>query len=272
VPPSVRWSLVGLAAAPAVIAGYWALAFVAQRPMLFPAPRVSRGDPPADAQRLWLETGFGRVEAWFLPGLGGAGRRPLLLFTHGNAELIDDWAREFAEARRAGVGVLLVEYPGYGRSEGRPSEASIAAAVLAAYDWAAGQPSVDPGRIVAHGRSLGGGAACILASRRPVAALVLESTFTGVAPMARRLGVPRFLVRDRFDNLAVVRTLAGPILVIHGDHDTVIPTIHGERLASAARRATLRLVPCGHNDCPSSWPLVRDFLRASNLLPLSTPP
>ena len=253
----------------AVVAGYWILLFFTQRSLLFPAP-MAAGAParPDDAEQVWLATVAGRTEAWFLPATSAAAAPcPLLVFTHGNGELIDFWPEEFDEPRRWGAAVLLVEYPGYGRSPGRPSEATITQAALAAYDWARARPDVDPGRIVAYGRSVGGGAACQLAARRPVAALILESTFTSVRSFARRFGAPGFLVRDPFDNLAVVREYRGPMLLLHGSRDDIIVPGHSQALAAAARHAELHLLPCGHNDCPREWPLIHAFLDRHGLLP-----
>ncbi len=119
-------------------------------------------------------------------------------------------------------------------------------------------------RIVAYGRSLGGGAACALAREREVAALILESAFTSVSAIAQRLGVPRPLVRDRYDNLTTVASLDIPVLVVHGERDTIIPVSHGEELARAAGVELVRL-PCGHNDCPRPWGEIREFLRANGL-------
>jgi fermentation-respiration switch protein FrsA (DUF1100 family) len=190
---------------------------------------------------------------------------PVLVFAHGNAELIDSWAEAFDEPRRWGLGCLLVEYPGYGRSGGSPSEASIAQAMTGAYDVATGLPGVDPTRIVAYGRSLGGGAACALARRRPVAALVLESTFTSVRSfLPSRL--PGFLVRDPFDNLSVVRSYPGPLLIVHGTRDELIPATHALELHRAAPRSELVLEPCGHNDCSRPWTVLRSFLARSRVL------
>jgi len=264
--------VVGLVAA-GLLAGYWILLFLAQRALLFPAPAVA-GAParPADAEQVWLAGAAGPTEAWFLPATTpSAGPRPLLVFTHGNGELIDFWPEAFDEPRRWGAAVLLVEYPGYGRSPGEASEASITASVLAAYDWARARPEVDAGRIVAYGRSVGGGPACQLAARRPVAALVLESAFTSVRAFARGFGAPAFLVRDPFDNLAVVREYRGPLLLLHGSRDDIIPPGHSRALAAAARQAELHLLPCGHNDCPREWPLVRAFLERHGLLPAARP-
>jgi hypothetical protein len=192
------------------------------------------------------------VEAWFIPPLGPT-PAPALVFTPGNGELIDDWVTDLADFAERGLGVMLVEYPGYGRSGGRPTAETVVHATRAAYDALAGRPGIDPARIVAHGRSLGGGPAALLSLERPLAALVLESTFTGLAPFTRRWLVPSFLLRDRFDVLGAVRAFPGPVLVLHGRRDGIIPFSHGERLAAANSRAILHPWDCAHNDCPPSW-------------------
>jgi fermentation-respiration switch protein FrsA (DUF1100 family) len=262
-----------LALAALVLGGVLAgAAFVwsGQRRLLFPARRA--GDAAAElaaagAESVWLEAGGVRSEAWYLPARVGSGPRPLLIYTHGNGELIDDWGGEFDLPREWGVNVLLVEYPGYGRSGGSPSQRSITAAMVAAYDWAIARPEVDPKRIVAYGRSLGGGAACALARQRHVDALVLESTFTSVRSLAARLGVPGFMVLDPFDNLAFLREFDGPILLVHGTRDAVVPVDEARALHAAASRSELELLTCGHNDCPRPWPRVREFLAAHALVP-----
>lgn len=253
----------------ALLAGYWSLLFLTQRALLFPAPGRTGADVrPVDAEQVWLATASGRIESWFLPpSLSAAAPGSLIIFTHGNGELIDFWPPAFDEPRRWGVAVLLVEYPGYGRSPGHPSETTIRQGVLAAFDWARARPGIDPSRIVAYGRSVGGGAACQLAARRPLAALILESTFTSVRSLARGFGAPGFLVRDPFDNLAVVRQYRGPLLLLHGSHDDIIAPGHGRALAAAAHQAELHLLPCGHNDCPQAWPLIHAFLERHGILP-----
>ena len=251
-----------------VIAGYWTFLFIIQRSLAFPAPSLAAAPPrPADARLVWLESPAGRTEAWYLPALSPPTRpAPLLLFAHGNAELINDWPAEFTEPRTWGLAVLLVEYPGYGQSGGAPSSRTIQAAFEAAFDWAASQPELDARRILLYGRSLGGGAVAALSTSRPAAALVLESTFTNTTAFAAGLGAPRFLVRDRFDNLRAVSTFRGPRLILHGDHDEVVPTKHGRQLA-AAGGVRLHLMPCGHNDCPRPWVVLRSFLQEAGLLP-----
>ncbi len=249
------------------LALYLAFVFTMQRRLMYPRPpvppfSVAEGVEGLEVLRLGPDE---NVEAWYLPPLAGSGPTAALIFTHGNGELIDYWAEEFQVVGEWGVAVLLVEYPGYGRSGGSPSQESITRTMLAAYDALVARPEIDPARIVAYGRSLGGGAACALARQRQVAALILESTFTGVRPLARRAGVPGWLVLDPFDNLATVSEFEGPILVIHGDRDRIVPADNGRRLHEAASNSELHLLPCGHNDCPRPWARVERFLEESGL-------
>ena len=251
------------AAAVALLAAavYFGAVLGLQRPVTYPRPPRPPAPPalPAGAQQVWL--GPDRDwEAWLLQPVAGTTRpAPLIIYTHGNGELIDHWVAPFAAMTDAGFAVLLVEYPGYGRSGGRPSRASITAAIVAAFDFASALPEIDARRVVAYGRSLGGAAVCELAAARPVAALVLQSTFTSMADLMPWF-VPRALLLDRFDNLAVITAGAPPALVMHGVRDRVIPFSHGERLARAAGTEPVPL-NCGHNDCPRQWPLILGFLR-----------
>ena len=263
VPVHARRSRLAYAAAVALLAAavYFGAVLGLQRPVTYPRPPRPPAPPalPAGAQPVWL--GPDRDwEAWLLqPAAGTARPAPLVIYTHGNGELIDHWVAPFAAMTDAGFAVLLVEYPGYGRSGGRPSRASIIAAIVAAFDFASALPEIDARRIVAYGRSLGGAAVCELAAARPVAALILESTFTSMADLMPWF-VPRALLLDPFDSLAVIAAGAPPALVMHGVRDRVIPFAHAERLAHAAGTEPVPL-PCGHNGCPRQWPLILDFLR-----------
>jgi pimeloyl-ACP methyl ester carboxylesterase len=183
-----------------------------------------------------------------------------VIHAHGNGELIDVQTQSVAALRAAGIAVLLVEYPGYGRSTGSPSEATVTAAFVAAYDWAMRDARVDAMRIIGYGRSLGGGAIAQLAARRPLAALILESTFINLAEVVRDAGVPDWLVVNRFDTRAVLAVYPKPVLVLHGTRDGTFPIAHAHSLHAASPHATLRIETCGHNDCPSQWELVLSFL------------
>jgi len=260
------------------VLGYLGLAFAVQRSVLFPRPpRPDRAaaDGRMDVDVVWL--GPERlVEAWYLApaGIDGTRPAPVIVFTHGNGELIDYWLDEFEAMRALGLGVLLVEYPGYGRSGGSPSENSIKQAMVDAYDYLVSRADVDPTRIVAYGRSVGGGAAGALVRERPVAALVLESSFTSVRRMARRHGLFGPLVRDPFDTIGAVAGFEGPVLIIHGSSDRLIPPAHGRALAAKARDGELVLLDCGHNDCPRPWREVLTFLERQKILetqPVASP-
>lgn len=245
--------------------------FLAQRKMVFigqsiAAPERPRVPPGAEVLALLLAGGE-TVEAWYLPAAGAAAESPgpALIFTHGNGELVDHWIGPFRLLAMQGVAVLLVEFPGYGRSGGRPGEGSITRAMVEGYDALATRPEIDEARIVAMGRSLGGGAAAALTRHRPVAALILKSSFTGLRGFARRYLAPSFLVRDVFDNVGAVTAFEGPVLVFHGRRDNVIPYAHGEALAAAAQNGRLVTWDCAHNDCPPDWEHFMDeivgFLR-----------
>lgn len=255
---------------------YCSFLFLVQRKILFP-----RGLIPAPSssevnisglEKLWIETKFERVEAWFLPPTSdiSAKQAPAVIFGHGNGELIDFWPQELKKFLQLGIGVLLVEYPGYGRSSGSPSQQSITRTFTAAYDRLVAREDVNAERIILFGRSLGGGAVCALAPNRPSAALILMSTFTSVNAFTARYLAPKFLVRDPFDNLSVVKDYPGPILIIHGRHDEVIPFSHGQNLHKVSKHSQMVVYDAGHNDCPPDWHVfwqdVESFLRGAGLL------
>lgn len=265
---------------------YAATLFLSQRRIMFPRHMVP-GPPetfrPGKMEVIWLDMDFGKVEAWYLPpepvnsssdpaGLNiqketdslnktdnaesvrrAAGKYPGMIFTHGNGELIDYWPIELVKFSQLGIGVLLVEYPGYGRSEGEPSQKTITKTLEKAYDWLALKQEIDSGNIIFFGSSIGGGAVCSLAKTRQASALILMSTFTSSGKLASRYMVPGFLLLDAFDNLSVVKNFEGPVVVIHGKHDTIIPYSHGQKLADAAKNGRFFSYDCGHNDCPPDW-------------------
>ena len=256
---------------------YCLFLFLVQRHLLFPRymlPDVNQIEYPArpDREILWLEGTFGKVETWLLKpeGMTRGKPVPLVIFAHGNAERIEYNLEEMAPFQQWGLAVLLVEFPGYGRSKGSPSQATITDAFVAAYDQVSKRADVDADNIILYGRSIGGGAICSLLNQRPAAAVILVSTFTSVRAFAPRYLVPPFLVRDPFNNLAVIKNYAGPLLLIHGKHDEIIPYSHSIKLRDAAPKARLISYDCGHNDCPPDWRAywqeIELFLRQAHLL------
>lgn len=255
--------------------GAWlALLYSQQRSMLFPGagmePAVRLG-PPNGAETAWFEADDARVEAWLLlaTSLSEEGNAPAIIFAHGNAEFIDELANDFGALREAGLHVLLVEYPGYGRSTGSPTQVNMTAVFTEAYDWLAARPDVKAEQIIGMGRSLGGGAIAALSRQRELAVIVLQSTFASVPAMARSFAVPTWLVRDPFDNESALRAYKRPVLLAHGRQDRIIPFRHGKQLAKVAG-AELLAWDCGHNDCPPDWEgyldRVIEFLREQDIL------
>ena len=260
---------------------YCCFFFLLQRQIIFPRYQITEFSSTEDKiygmEKIWLNTSSGKVEAWFMPPASrhDKGAYPAVIFAHGNAELIDFWPDEFKNFANLGVGVMLVEYPGYGRSEGSSSKKNINEAFLAAYDILVARKDVDPERIIIFGRSIGGGAACALASKRPSAALILKSTFISIRSMASKFFFPDFLVKDPFDNLTIVKSYSKPILIIHGKYDEIIPYSHGVALYKASKNGKMITYDCGHNDCPPNWKLfwrdIESFLKGAGIIGLNSP-
>jgi len=161
--------------------------------------------------------------------------------------------------------VLMPEYPGYGTAGGIRLKSPSRTPPLARTTGCTCSPT-------RHGthpclRTLtGGGAATRLATRRPVAGLVLESSFTSLRTFAGRFFAPGFLVRDPFDNLDELKRYKGPLLVLHGRQDQSPHCAHGEALAAAVSGAEFIPMACGHNDCDRPWPAVLSFLQRHQFL------
>jgi fermentation-respiration switch protein FrsA (DUF1100 family) len=210
-----------------------------------------------------------RIHAWWTAPAGWAPSRGAMLYCHGNAGNVSARGEHLAAWQEwMDTAVLIFDYPGYGRSGGRPSEAGCYAAADAAYDWLTASGRVAASRLIVLGRSLGAGVAVDLAHRRPVRALVLYSPFTSFPDLAQekcRWLPTRRLVRNRFDNLGKIAAVRAPIFIAHGTADTLVPVRHGERLHAAAPepKRFLPLAGLGHNGgfCEDFYLSLRAFLE-----------
>lgn len=232
-----------------------------ERRLLFRPALASRfweeAPPGLRAEDVWFPLDRGvRVHAWWCPTADWTPAQGAVLYCHGNAGNLSSRAASVRRwQERIGSGVLIFDYPGYGRSSGRPGEAGCYAAANACYDWLVHEKGVAPCDILLHGGSLGGAVAVELARRRPYRALVILGTFTSVPDMARALypWLPaRPFIRNRFETLAKIGSTAGRVFVAHGTADHFIPFGMAERLFAAAPepKRLFPLVGHDHNHAP----------------------
>lgn len=221
--------------------------------------------PPAGAEQIWLTAQDGsRVEGWlFLPS--SPQPAPAVLFIHGNSDYIES-KLEYADLYlESGYAVLLMEYRGYRRSTGTPTEAALREDAEAFYDVLASRREIDPARISVHGVSLGGAIAAEVAAARQAHSLILQSTFPSIRDLLATVYVPRFVVTDEFNTRAALDSFAGPVLILHGDRDEIVPERLARSLAGAEANRRL-VVLAGDHDLPHDWrafaEIVRDFLGA----------
>ncbi len=204
-----------------------------------------------DASEIWLDTEDGvRIHGFFLPGPPGVDRA--ILFLHGNAGNASHRLPNAAELARLGCDVLLLDYRGYGRSQGTPSEEGVYRDARAGLAYLKEERGLREERVLLFGRSLGGAVAVDLAKGRALAGVIVESTFTSLADMGRAVLGPvgALLARSGFDSLTKIRALRAPLLSFHGDRDEIVPFELGRRLfEQAPEPKAFEVIPgAGHND------------------------
>lgn len=170
-----------------------------------------------------------------------------ILYSHGNAEDLATLASALEDIRLMGFSVFAYDYHGYGASAGKPSERNTYEDEEAVYDYLIQVLRTRPDRIIALGRSLGGAMAIDLASRKPLAGLIVESSFLSAWRVITRFPIFPF---DKFRNIDKIRQVHCPILVIHGRQDEVIRFWHGTKLFELANEPKMHLWVdgAGHND------------------------
>jgi fermentation-respiration switch protein FrsA (DUF1100 family) len=228
VPKYIWWSLIALSA-------YGVLWFLAGRSVYYPF-KYPQGEwdlqPVLGAEDAWMETSDGvKLHGWWI---GRPDAEITTLHLHGNGGNITHRAAIAREIVQAGSSILLLDYRGYGRSGGRPSEAGLYRDGEAAYDYLIAK-SIRPERLVIHGESLGSAVAVDLAIRKPSAGLVLEAPFPSARSVAARVlpGLGPLLISG-FDSKSRIQRLRVPLLLIHGDRDEVIAYDLGRELFEAA--------------------------------------
>jgi len=197
---------------------------------------------------------------------------PTMLWFHGNAGNLTDRYEMLVGLVNLPARVLLVDYRGYGRSEGRPSEKGLYRDARAAWRYLTGERGIAPQRVVIFGKSLGGAPAIELATQVRPAGLIVQSSFTSIPDMAGRVFpiVPRFLVRTKMDSLDKIRGIHVPKLFIHSPADEVVPYDMGRTLYDAAPEPKTFYTVAGarHNETwlvggKAYWEAIRGFVSDS---------
>ncbi len=261
------WSVLRIAVAVYVIFGV--IIFLFQKRFIYHPTRQIDQTPAGIGlayEDVTLTTSDGvKITGWYVPADGARGTA---LFFHGNAGNISHRLPTLEMFHQMGLNALIIDYRGYGNSEGSPSEKGTYRDAEAAWEHLVKDRGEPPGRIVIFGRSLGGGVASWLAVAKQPAAVILESAFTSVPDMARKM-YPIYpiglLTRVRYDTLARIGELRCPVLVVHSRDDELVPPAHGRKLFEAAPEPKQFIeTRGGHNegfvDSADYESALRDFL------------
>jgi hypothetical protein len=234
----------------ALYLGVLGVLFVYQRALLYPSS--GRQATVAEAglsgfEDVVIATPDGeRLVGWWRPPRPG---KALVVYFHGNAGSLWNRRERARQLTQTGRGLLMVSYRGYSGSTGSPTEDGLRIDARATYDWVAGR--YEPQRLVVYGESLGTGVAVRLATERRVGGLILDAPYTSTADVAARTYwfVPvSWLMRDQYRSMDIIGQVTGPVLILHGERDGIIPIALGERLHAAAPepKRFVRLPGVGH--------------------------
>jgi uncharacterized protein len=249
----LRAILTGIAVAVfCVYAGMAAVLFFEQRSLMYFPETIHTSPAQAglpEAQEATLTTADGEhIVSWQVAPRHG---KPVILYFHGNGGALRYRVQRFRNLIADGIGLVAIEYRGYGGSSGSPSESGLIKDAEAAYAFAAGL--YPPQQLVLWGESLGSGVAVALAAEKPVGRVILEAPFTSAVALAamRYWYVPvRLLMKDQFRSDERIGKVTAPVLILHGLRDRVVPFTMGEKLfeLTQAPKHIVRFLDGGHED------------------------
>lgn len=206
-----------------------------------PVTRYSADSP--NIQTIAMPSGK-KIAICHLPASAGM---PTLLWSHGNGEDIGYLQARFAAFHRKGYGIFAYDYPGYGISEGTPTEQGCYDAVQTCWNHLSHELGIGPDQIIIYGQSVGSGPACWLAAKHPCNMLMLVTPFTSAFRTVTRIPI---FPGDQFKNIKLIGSITAPLLVVHGDQDQVVKQWHGKKLHElhVGPKHFLDVSGAGHND------------------------
>ena len=239
--------------------GVATMVYFAQRALMYfpdtaPTTPAAAGLPEADEVPLTAADGV-HILAWHVAPQDG---KPVILYLHGNGGALRYRVGRFRRLIESGIGLVALEYRGYGGLPGSPSEHGLIADAEAAYAFAAAHYPAQ--QIVLWGESLGSGVALALAAEKPVGRVILEAPFTSALAVGEHhywyLPV-RLLMKDQFRSDRRIAKVTAPLLILHGVHDHIVPYAMGERLFDLANKPKhiARFLDGGHEDLDANGAL-----------------
>lgn len=221
-------------------------------------------------ESVYLTTDDGqRLNGWFVPGTSDV----TWLWFHGNGGNISHRTEEIVQIHHIlGVNLFIIDYRGYGDSEGIPSEQGTYRDARAALAYLRSRPDIAPDKIVYFGRSLGAAVAVELATEHPPDRIILVAPFASLGDMARvhysALPGAAWLARNRYNSVSRISSIESPLLILHGDQDIIIPLSQGRKLFEAAKQPKQFQViqGAGHDDTylvggDAYWGAISSFLE-----------
>jgi uncharacterized protein len=260
-PAWLSQAMIGLAAVGLCLyVGFTALLYFTQRSLMY-FPDASHTTPAqaglSRAEEVTLTTSDGEhIFAWHVAPSDG---KPVILYFHGNGGALRYRVARFDKLIADGIGLVAVEYRGYGGSTGSPSERGLIADAEAGYAFAAARYSVP--QIVVWGESLGTGVAVALAAEKPVGRVILEAPFTSAVAVGekRYWYIPvRLLMKDQFNSDERIAKVTAPLLILHGVKDQTVPFAEGEQLFELANKPKhiVKFLDGGHEDLDNNGALL----------------